>query len=275
MTPATKIRPYRVDYFDVPEMQGDKALVRSVIVRCPTAKQAKEFVSADGRFIIKAYRFYKKLGKPKKQVFLPIEKLFSGYKAVEVMEQVEAWRNRPVMVAQPIDITLTIAPDHAAADPQYGVHKGTFYKNNEGTQVQLTGHGLPMPEPTTGPDSPATKAIVEDLNGMLAHDAHEQTFDTFVAAPLEAAENAVNDLGLTPAAQADMDAIAKQHDDALCPKCGIGIDNNGDGDCAVCTSPAYQQPLPCEQVTNKRVFCWLAVTLVVTALVALYFFLHH
>jgi hypothetical protein len=35
-------------------------------------------------------------------------------------------------------------------------------------------------QPATGPDSPATKAVVADLQGMLAHDAHEQTMDTFV-----------------------------------------------------------------------------------------------
>lgn len=33
---------------------------------------------------------------------------------------------------------------------------------------------------TTGPDSPATKAVVADLQGMLARDAHEKTMDTFV-----------------------------------------------------------------------------------------------
>jgi hypothetical protein len=75
----TKQRPYRVDYFDKHEIAryspinilsstkilSDAVLVHSVIVRAVTAKDAELLVGVPGRFIIRAYRFYKKLSKKK------------------------------------------------------------------------------------------------------------------------------------------------------------------------------------------------------------------
>jgi hypothetical protein len=76
----TKQRPYRVDYFDKheshiypPNIKWNQVdhdakaavLVHSVIVWTGTAKDAKLLLSVPGRFIIRAYRFYKKLSKRK------------------------------------------------------------------------------------------------------------------------------------------------------------------------------------------------------------------
>jgi hypothetical protein len=212
-----KLRPYRVDYFDVSEMKdNDKALVRSVVIRAVTATVASELVThgVEGRIIIRSYRFYKHL-RHKRDVYKPVEELFSINKALEVMEEVEAYR---AAKADPSALTaeeqaaldflrsdlghvtrfsdsslydevctkcgatdasgklndpcpVPVVADHATPDPAFGVDKATFYKTNAGTQIQ---------PPTSGPDSPATVAVVADMNSMLSHDAHEQTMDTFV-----------------------------------------------------------------------------------------------
>ena len=175
-----KKRPYRVDYFDVSEMQGDKALVCSTVVRVVTAEQAKHAVwNADGvpdpagRFIVRAYRFYKKLSKqPRFKSYVAIEKLFPGATAVEVMEEIESYRSG------------------------------------------------------TGPNSPATKAVLKDLDGMISNDAHEKAMDSFVPFPQGTPE--------------PMPGISVPESGVPCPNCGLGIDDNGDGDCAVCSSPAYK-----------------------------------
>jgi hypothetical protein len=98
-----KLRPYRVDYFDIPEMQKDRALVKSVVIRAVTAQQAKNGVLWDdptlsgngafteGRIIIRAYRFYKNTP-ASKEVLKPVEDLFTVNKAIEVMEVVEKYR---------------------------------------------------------------------------------------------------------------------------------------------------------------------------------------
>ena len=132
-----KLRPYRVDWFDVPEMVDvDRVQVNSIVIRAVTADDAVAEVlgGADceqGRFIIKAHRFYKQLRGRKAPVYKNVEDLFPPKKAIKVMELVEEFR--------------------------------------------LTGKRR-----STGPDSPETVAVVKDLNGMLAHDEHEQAMDTFV-----------------------------------------------------------------------------------------------
>src|SRR5271157_3280674 len=92
-----KLRPYRVDYFDISEMQlPDKALVQSVIVRAVTATEAIDQTArsayADLRVVIRAYRFYKKLGTRKTDVYKAVEELFTANKAVTIMAAVEAYR---------------------------------------------------------------------------------------------------------------------------------------------------------------------------------------
>jgi len=98
---AYKKRPFRVDYFDVHEMtEGDLALVRSVVVRCVTKKDAKREVLDDrrwtgalpSRFVINCERFYKKLGEQKKKVYKSVESLFGEKKALKIMDAVEAFR---------------------------------------------------------------------------------------------------------------------------------------------------------------------------------------
>src|SRR5271157_4622924 len=135
MRKENKLRPYRVDYFNIDEMEEvDQALVRSVVVRAVTAAEAAGQVLADNEalpiVLIRSHRYYKTLGTHKKGVYKAVEDLFAEKQALIVMEEVEKYR------------------------------------------VSQT--------PTSGPNSPATVAVVADLNGMVAHDAHEQTMDTFV-----------------------------------------------------------------------------------------------
>jgi len=114
-----KLRPYRVDYFDVAEMKKDRALVRSKVVRAVTADEAKLTVmgalDADGfvripiqvpdRYIIRAYRFYKTLSaEPVKKTYLPLDKLFSANRAVEVMTQIEEAK-KPIVI-RPEDLGI-------------------------------------------------------------------------------------------------------------------------------------------------------------------------
>jgi hypothetical protein len=63
-----KLRPYRVDYFDLNEMNAaDQALVQSTIVRAVTAFEAADLARTDngvwneGRTVIRAHRYYKPL----------------------------------------------------------------------------------------------------------------------------------------------------------------------------------------------------------------------
>src|SRR5271156_2561746 len=98
-----KLRPYRVDYFNIPEMKADRALVKSVVIRAVTAQQAKNGVLWDdttlsgngafveGRIIIRAYRYYKNTP-ANKEVFKAVEDLFTTKKSIEVMEVVEKYR---------------------------------------------------------------------------------------------------------------------------------------------------------------------------------------
>src|SRR5277367_5217252 len=92
-----KLRPYRVDYFDIEEMrENDLALIRSGIVRAVTSTEAVSRVletrhTPENRVIIRSFRFYKNLTH-KKDVFKAVEDLFSANKAVTVMEAVEAYR---------------------------------------------------------------------------------------------------------------------------------------------------------------------------------------
>jgi hypothetical protein len=209
-----KLRPYRVDYFNIDEMKdNDMALVRSVVVRAVTSAEAATKVLDDNSalpiVLIRSYRYYKQITH-KKDVFKPVEDLFTEKNALIVMGEVEKYRAEQTPVVA----------DHATPDPTFGVDKATFYKTNAGTQIQaqapavaavpdelghvtrfsdsslydevcvhcgatdagamLTQPCPVAPAPTSGPDSPATVAVVADMNGMLAHDEHEQAMDTFV-----------------------------------------------------------------------------------------------
>jgi hypothetical protein len=209
-----KLRPYRVDYFNIDEMKdNDLALVRSTVVRAITAAEAAGKVLADNEtlplVLIRSYRFYKQITS-KKDVYKPVEDLFSEKNALIVMDSVEQYRASQA---------VPVVPDHAVPDPSAGVDKATFYKNNSGTQMlqadDLNGHVTRMsdsslydevcvhcgatdtsgglespctgaPAPTSGPDSPATVAAVADLNGFLSHDAHEQIIDQVTVTSTEA-----------------------------------------------------------------------------------------
>jgi hypothetical protein len=260
MRKEDKLRPYRVDFFDIKEMKdNDLALVRSQIVRAVTADDAVYEIldkpdSGDGYpslVLIRAYRFYKTLTH-KKDVFKAVEDLFSANRAVKVMEQVEAYRAKrkaSFMSNEAYGSPSVSAPGHVTrysdsslydevcvncgatdaqagglnqpcpAAPQPAVSKlvqllAEVRKHPSGSPEQkqaITEYLTALdaepteaitenlkaldaepegviadvlkalgPEPTTGPDSPATKAVVADMQGMVAHDAHEQAMDTFV-----------------------------------------------------------------------------------------------
>lgn len=178
---AKKAKQFRVDFFDVKEMQeGDLALIRSVLVSEPTKKAAKAVVQNDGydagkpnhgRFIFRCEEFAGKLGPRKKNVYKSIESLYGEKKALKIMTEVEAFR---------------------LADT------GTFLSPLADTSIV----------PASGPDSAATVAVVADLAGMTAHDAHEQTMDTFQPETARLPENLVSKLDALDHAADSGDDIA-------------------------------------------------------------------
>lgn len=208
-----KLRPYRVDYFDIDQMiDNDRALIRSSVVRATTSTEAIdkliEALPSDGRIVIRAYRYYKKLGEPKRNVYKAIEDLFTANKAVTIMNIVEAHRKR-----KDIDAQFAAGFDRSSGVMGYeSVANSTLPQDQKdrllnqdenGHQTRFSdsslydevcnlcgatdrGNDLRKPCPnaaSTGPNSPATKAVVADLQGMTDHDAHEQTMETFVPTP--------------------------------------------------------------------------------------------
>jgi hypothetical protein len=143
-----KSRPYRVDFFNWDEMQKDMALVRSVVLRTCTAKEAKGIVMGgpipannkvlskisyaghSWRSIIRAYRFYRKLAdEPVRKTYVAVENLFPGKKAVDVMEYIAAHKDeqhsRPTAsatVMTPAPVVPNIVPgvwtDEELNDPE-------------------------------------------------------------------------------------------------------------------------------------------------------------
>lgn len=138
-----KLRPYRVDYFDIGEIQDS---LRSTVVRAVTGEEAKDQAGKQGRIIVRAYRFYQNLPEP----------------ALEPVEN-------PLPVKCP---TCGIGIDD----------------NGDGDCAVCT--------------SPAYKAIYPGL---------------------ESSWQPVNDLGNTLAAQADMDAMAEQHDRTMASEVKIAL----------------------------------------------------
>jgi hypothetical protein len=221
MRKENKLRPYRVDFFDIEEMKDyDLALVRSQVVRAATAGDAVYEVVEKPEFntteypslvLIRAYRFYKELV-TKKDVYTAVEDLFTPNKAVKIMEQVEAYRKKknekpcptcgkgidndgdgncavctsPVYQAQ--QAAAVVPPPVASTEHVTRFSDSSLYDevctncgatDASGKLEQPCPAAPPATAPTTGPDSPATIAVVADLQGMISHDAHEQAMDTF------------------------------------------------------------------------------------------------
>lgn len=182
-----KLRPYRVDYFDIDEMKDyDRALIRSQVVRAVTSTvAANSLTNEPGRIIIRAYRYYKKLGQSKRLVFKAVEDLFTSNKAVKVMEQVESYRKRKEIDAQ----FATYSDPLPAPAPDDNGHQTRFSDSSLYDEVCINCGATdasgkldnPCPSaPKSGPDSPATKQVMTDYTGMFSHDAHEKTMETFV-----------------------------------------------------------------------------------------------
>jgi hypothetical protein len=190
-----KLRPYRVDFFEIEEMKdNDLALVRSVIVRAVTAAQAENLVlweerhgGRGGRIIIRAYRYYKSLVH-RKDVYKAVEDLFTANKAIKVMEQVEAYRAMSSLktVLGPASSNAQVPYDKPIWTEPVEELLETFGAPSFATPetAAFDNSGVPIPQKfiviETGPDSPATKAVIADMQGMISHDAHEQAMDTFV-----------------------------------------------------------------------------------------------
>lgn len=128
-------------------MQKDRVLVRSKVVRAVDANIAKltamETFNADGsintsvpipnRYIIRAYRFYKKLSaEPIKKTYLPLDKLVSAKRALEIMTDIES--------------------------PKFNVLKDQFDPS------KFTKVGDPAPATTVGEYSPESIKVLEGMD---------------------------------------------------------------------------------------------------------------
>lgn len=177
---ADKLRPYRVDYFDIPEMKGDRALVRSTIVRNVTAQGARDQVLygieappvlASGRVIIRAYRYYKNA--PAKETFKAVEDLFTVNKAVEVMEVVEKFR--AVLVA-PVAAPVPVCPyGYTKEDEDNGrmtAHNCAVHTNNSpcGT-AEIHDNNYTDPDKPSGILDLPTRPIDLDAAAPVIHPA--------------------------------------------------------------------------------------------------------
>jgi hypothetical protein len=198
MRKEDKLRPYRVDYFDIEEMkENDLALVRSQVVRAVTATDAEYEILQRPEFdtdlpsfvLIRSYRFYKNLVH-KKDVYKAVEDLFTANKAVKIMEQVEAYRAKRkarFMANEAYGSPSVSAPGHVTRYSDSSLYDEVCVNCGATDTSGKLDQPCPAapaivpapPAPTSGPDSPATVAVVADLQGMLAHDAHEQAMDTF------------------------------------------------------------------------------------------------
>lgn len=196
MAKATKIRPYRIDYFDLDQVQGDRTPVNSMLIQAPTSAEAREMALTfiypeDHRFIVRAYRFYKKLPKQSETLFA-IEDLFTGAKAVEVMERIEkSLANKVALNFTNVQVPLLTPPP----PPPFNVEtvppaSVLSFATPPPAELQVpTEKFPPMPKdlfisypaanlglrsldsadaPTTGPDSPATRAVIADLKDEFA-----------------------------------------------------------------------------------------------------------
>jgi hypothetical protein len=177
-----KQRPYRVDYFDYAEMKGEKVFVHSVIVRATTSTEASQLTNCtEGRTILRAYRYYKKLGKNRdRKKPIALTKLVSKKRAKEIRAEIAAHGSKSCTCDYPKTMSET-CPTHGLDQAQAPVPPDVLLDvYTQQPDVPPPMEEPVVPPPTSGPDSPATKAVVEDLNNMTAGDHHEQMMDKFV-----------------------------------------------------------------------------------------------
>jgi hypothetical protein len=95
-----KLRPYRVDFFNIEEMnEDDQALVRSIVTRAVTAKQASDDISKDCKgaiIVVRARRFYGKIATSKKPVFKDLDSLFTAKKVDQVFKQIDTFHRTEI-----------------------------------------------------------------------------------------------------------------------------------------------------------------------------------
>ena len=92
-----KLRPYRVDYFDLNEINAtEQVLVQSTTVRAVTAFEAADFARTEngvwneGRYVIRSYRYYKPLKFT--PVYKDLEDLFTAKWVKKVKASIEETR---------------------------------------------------------------------------------------------------------------------------------------------------------------------------------------
>lgn len=135
-----KIRPYRVDWFDIEVMQDDKALLRSNIVRAVTAANATQLVqeiAADNNIVvIRAYRYYKKLPN-KSPMYVALGKLFSGIRLIEVGNRIDAYRNHFHPAAAETLGIEDIKPEEIVPNAPHGIVDMNDLGNTPAAQAQM------------------------------------------------------------------------------------------------------------------------------------------
>lgn len=232
---STKLRPYRVDYFDISEMKGERAVLRSKLVRTPTAEEAKKQVSELGwprgnRVIVRAHRFYKKLSKDKLAP-VALETLYPDVRVSEVLEQIKSYRTTsgptsPATVAVLHDFQGMIDND------AHEKTMSTFVPRLDSTTT------TPRLQAAMGSKEPITVRTTDGQLGILDPSSPAQTYEQAAEAqPEEVAWYRDQDRTLNMTGFPSK--IAKSP--VSCPNCGLGTDTDGDGDCPSCKTAAYHR----------------------------------
>lgn len=214
-----KLRPYRVDYFNHQEVAHGKALLRAEVARAVTAEAAKQQLAQPGRTIIRAWRFYGPLPRAKR---VPIPKLFPGNAALPIFAHLGSgafepvrggWCATSIRVGETLRVELPELPAsgyrwHLSASPAEAVEilSDAFVK--QGSAVGVAG---------------ARSWSIKLVSPVSVH------FEARLAQPWS---------------PEDVEEWADFTVRVQCPSCGIGVDSNNDGNCAICSSPAYKAARP-------------------------------
>lgn len=230
-----KLRPYRVDYFDARDMQGDKALVRFALVHAVTAEEARQRVLNPHCIAIRAYRFYKKL--PKEPGLVSIKRLFFGAKLDKAMERIKM---RLPVSGPGSPATKAVMKDFA------GMMSHDKHERMMDTFV---------------PDEAMTPGVALIIQAETPAAPPDRTLSM-----MEYAENPPsNKFAPWPTTATPPPAPV------VCPTCGIGTDTDGDGNRPVCAAPAYKQPLTRNSYVPLYWALGIVVVLIGASLAYLYF----
>jgi hypothetical protein len=200
-------RSYIIQYFDVTEVKNNKAPIYVWYMAADNLKEAKED-ALDEQAEFGHYYLISVVPDKGQKVSKRAKHTLTPYQAKKAQALLHKWQ------ANTEDATVDVG---------------------EWEPLQVEPEIDPIPAPESGPESPATVAVVAvvaDLNGMLNHDAHEALMDTFEKF------QTTNEFKLDPVEPPPVEPPCPSA--TPCP-CGMGTDDNGDGDCAACTSPVMKQ----------------------------------